>query len=199
MKKLRYFLAIVILLAISTACGQEEESQANSIASVNDVISSQMALKDSDSSDSEQLLEQDSASSDSAQDAQEENAEAAETDGLVADVDLTELSATMIYAEIYNMVTMPLVYHGKTVKVTGYYDEYYDVMSDTLYCSLFVMDALACCAQGLSVEFGDDYVYPDDYPEDGAEITIYATFEIYYPEPGNSSFYYHLVDTIVIE
>jgi hypothetical protein len=43
------------------------------------------------------------------------------------DVDLTQLSNTMVYAEVYNMMANPLDYLGKTVKATGpYYATYYD-------------------------------------------------------------------------
>lgn len=198
MKKLRYFLVIALLLAVSTACGQEESGSTSTsgMASVEDVISAEMALEDNGSENETDATEQ--TTSESEADGTAADSEQDESDALVADVDLSGLSSTMIYAEIYSMVTTPLVYHGKTIKITGFYDEYYDVMTDTLYCSVFVLDALACCAQGLEVQFSSDYAYPDDYPTDGDEITIYATFEIYYPDPDSTAFYYHLVDAQLI-
>ncbi len=203
MKKIRYVLAVVVLLIICTSCEEPADSNANSIVSVDDIISEQMAQEDSGAASNGESSSAADATSDDASDAGDtsDSAEdsAASDDEYAADIDLTVLSSTMVYAEVYNLVTMPLVYHGSTVKLTGYYDEYYDVMTDTLYCSVFVMDALGCCAQGLQVEFSDEYAYPDEYPEDGSEITIFATFEIYYPDPDSTSFYYHLVDTIVLE
>ena len=35
------------------------------------------------------------------------------------DVDLTALSSTMVYAEVYNMITAPEQYRGKVVKMEG--------------------------------------------------------------------------------
>jgi len=52
----------------------------------------------------------------------------------------------------------------------------------------------ACCAQGLEFAFAGKPVYPDDYPELGAEITVVGTFEWYeedgcrYYRLGNASF-----------
>ncbi len=202
MKKLRYFGFVLLLLVVSTACGVQDNSSsasnAGNMATVDDVLSAQMEAEDDTASgDVASSDSANSAASDSAADASAESDASSGADSGV-DVDITGLSATMVYAEMYNMVTMPLVYHGKTIKLTGYYDEYFDVMTDTLYCSVFVMDALACCAQGLQVEFSDDYAYPDDYPDDGAEITITATFEVYYPDDTQEYFYYHLVDAVVL-
>lgn len=199
MKKLRYLFAIVVLLLISTACGQADSGTGSStgVATVEDIISAQMAAEDSEDDTSSSVA---SDSTSSSQDtASESDTTATSEDAYAADVDLVGASATIVYGEIYSMVVTPMLYHGKTIKLTGYYDEYFDVMTNTLYCSVFVMDALACCAQGLQIEFSDIYAYPDDYPEDGAEITIFATFEIYYPDPDSNVFYYHLVDTIVID
>jgi hypothetical protein len=41
------------------------------------------------------------------------------------------------------------------------------------------MDATACCSQGIEFELTDDYVYPDDYPEDGGDICVVGTFDTY--------------------
>ncbi len=199
MKKLRYCFAVLVVLLISTACGtSESQGSSTGMATVEDIISAQMAAED-DTADSESAT-----SSEDVADVQEsessEDAQSTEpADAYAADVDLVGASATIVYGEIYSMVTTPMLYHGKTVKLTGYYDEYFDVMTNTLYCSVFVMDALACCAQGLQIEFSDSYAYPDDYPEDGSEMTIFATFEIYYPDPDSNVFFYHLVDTVVLE
>ena len=56
---------------------------------------------------------------------------------------------------------------------------------DKYYFTCIVQDATACCAQGIEFIMTDDYKYPDDYPEDGSEITVVGTFDTY-EENGNT-------------
>ena len=93
------------------------------------------------------------------------------------DVDLTRMSATMVYSEVYNMMVTPDDYIGKTIKMKGTFNVKYEEGSDTYYFACIVQDATACCAQG--IEFEGDYIYPRDYPDEGSEITVLGTFEIY--------------------
>ncbi|MCR5034127.1 MAG: hypothetical protein K6B42_01740 [Clostridia bacterium] len=106
------------------------------------------------------------------------------------DVDLTRLSSTMVYSEVYAMVYEPEQYTGKTVKMNGLFatQEYNGAR---LYACI-VQDATACCAQGLEFEMAEDLVYPDDYPEPGAEITVVGTFDTY-KEEADGEYYIYLV------
>ena len=106
------------------------------------------------------------------------------------DVDLTQLSSTMVYSEVYAMMYEPEQYIGKTVKMNGLFatQEYND---DRLYACI-VQDATACCAQGLEFEMAEELVYPDDYPEPGAEITVVGTFDSY-KEEVDGNYYIYLV------
>ncbi len=106
------------------------------------------------------------------------------------DVDLTQLSSTMVYSEVYAMATDPEQYIGKTVKMEGLFitQEYNGAR---LYACI-VQDATACCAQGLEFEMAEDLVFPDDFPEPGSEITVVGTFD-YYKEDINGDYYIYLV------
>ena len=95
-----------------------------------------------------------------------------------ADVDLTALSSTMVYAEVYNMIFEPAGYVGKTVKMEGMFTRYEDTEGNA-WNSCVIMDATACCSQGLEFVLTDEYVYPDDYPEEGDDITVLGTFDTY--------------------
>ena len=95
------------------------------------------------------------------------------------DVDLTELSSTMIYSEVSNMVTTPDDYVGKTVKMSGQFASFYDESVDEYYFACVIADATACCQQGLEFQLAGNHSYPDDYPEEGTEITVEGTFDIY--------------------
>ncbi len=96
------------------------------------------------------------------------------------DVDLTVLSKTVVYAQVYNMMLTPEEYTGKIVKMAGSYTEFYDESTGKRYHACIIQDATACCAQGIEFLLTDDYSYPDDYPKDGDEICVTGTFETYH-------------------
>ena len=95
------------------------------------------------------------------------------------DVDLTALSSTMVYSEVYNMMTDPGNYIGKTVKMSGVYAVYHDESTGKYYHACIISDATACCSQGIEFELKSGYSYPDDYPEEGGEICVTGTFDTY--------------------
>lgn len=95
------------------------------------------------------------------------------------DVDLTTLSSTMVYSEVYNMMCEPDKYMGKVVKMKGEFAIYQDETTGKLYFACIVSDATACCAQGIEFERSGNCTYPDDYPEVGEDATIIGVFETY--------------------
>lgn len=95
------------------------------------------------------------------------------------DVDLTVLSSTMVYAEVYNIMVFPEKYIGKTVKMRGkYYASYYDE-TGKYYHYVIIEDAAECCQQGLEFIWNGDHTYTDDYPADGTEVEVVGTFGNY--------------------
>ena len=113
------------------------------------------------------------------------------------DVDLTVLSSTMVYSEVYNMLyNDPAHYLGKTVKARGTFSIYQLVTDgvlqpDPVSYACIISDAAACCAKGMEFVLKDDLAYPDDYPELGAEITVIGEFQSY---EENGMTWYHLVN-----
>ena len=113
------------------------------------------------------------------------------------DVDLTVLSSTMVYSEVYNMLyNDPAHYLGKTVKARGTFSIYQLVTDgvlqpDPVSYACIIADAAACCAEGMEFVLKDDLAYPDDYPEPGAEITVVGEFQAY-EENGMTG--YHLIN-----
>lgn len=112
------------------------------------------------------------------------------------DVDLTALSSTMVYSEVYNMMYYPQQYIGKKVKMKGQFsiyqavDEAGNAIPDQIYYACVIADATACCQQGLEFVLADERSYPDEYPELGTEITVTGEFRTYME--GDSQ-YCHLV------
>ena len=94
-------------------------------------------------------------------------------------IDLTALSGTMIYSEVYNMMYYPENYVGKVIRMEGAYSQYYDEAKGKNYYGCIIMDATACCAQGVEFEPTEEYVYPEDFPEEGETITVEGTFNLY--------------------
>ena len=119
----------------------------------------------------------------------------ASADGV--DVDLTVLSSTMVYSEIYNMLyNDPAHYLGKTVKAKGTFSIYQLVTDgvlqpDPVSYACIISDAAACCAEGMEFVLKGDLTYPDDYPELGTEITVIGEFQ---PYEENGMTWYHLVN-----
>ncbi|MBQ4350606.1 MAG: hypothetical protein II768_05065 [Clostridia bacterium] len=106
------------------------------------------------------------------------------------DVDLTLMSSTMVYSEVYNMMAMPDDYVGKTVRMKGTFAAYPG--EDRNYYVCFIADAAACCQQGMEFVLDGEYVYPDDYPAEGTEITVSGVFDTYYE--GEYMRYCQLID-----
>ena len=99
------------------------------------------------------------------------------------DVDLTELSASMVYAEVYDMVYNPDDYVGKTVRARGPFSYFKDEGTGNEYFAVLISDATACCSQGIEFVLDGDYTYPKDYPAVDTEITVNGVFN-YYKENG---------------
>lgn len=95
------------------------------------------------------------------------------------DIDLTALSSTMVYTEVYNMVTTPDNYLGKTIKVRGAFNASYFEDTDSYYYYIVVADTASCCQQGLEFIWEGEHTYPDDYPENGTEIEIVGVYGQY--------------------
>ena len=110
------------------------------------------------------------------------------------DVDLTLMGSDLVYATVYQMMSKPEEYEGKTIRIEGkYYASYYPI-TDKYYNYCLIADALACCSQGLEFELGGGAVYPGDYPADQSEVIVTGVFETYTEEAGQTFYYCRLRD-----
>ena len=110
----------------------------------------------------------------------------------IIDVDLTKLSSTMVYAEVYNMISFPENYLGKTVRMRGEFA--YAVGENRFYFACIISDATACCAQGIEFILSDERLFPDEYPAIGSEITVVGIFDTYNED---SYQYCQLIDAVL--
>jgi len=116
-------------------------------------------------------------------------------DPQMVDLDLSEMSGTVVYAQVYNMMYDPNAYLGKIIRMAGYYNYFDDQANGIVYHACIVPDATACCAQGIEFVWAGDHKWPDEYPEIGTDIIVTGRLEIY---EENGSKYLHLVDAELI-
>lgn len=155
MKKIIGVIFIICMMMIMVSCGNNKE----------EVMLEEVGTLEEETENIE--------SDDSIQN----NDEPEETDGI--DIDLTTLSSTMVYAEVYEMYMYPDEYTGQIVKMEGAFNIYEEPNTGVIYFSVIIEDALGCCAQGIEFELAGDYTYPDDYPENGTEVTVVGEFDLY--------------------
>lgn len=95
------------------------------------------------------------------------------------DVDLTKLSALMIYGEVYSIVSNPESYAGKVIKMNGPCFIYENPETGEMFYAVIIQDATACCTQGLEFILADDAVKPYDYPSADEVITVVGEIEVF--------------------
>ena len=100
------------------------------------------------------------------------------------DVDLTTLSSTMVYSEVFNMMMEPMAYEGQTIKMDGNCAIYTDEETGNTYYTCVVQDATQCCSQGLEFLLDSEQYALEDYPADGDPIVIKGTFSTYEEDGG---------------
>ena len=111
-------------------------------------------------------------------------------------IDLTLLSDTMVYGEVYTILMAPDDYIGKNIKIEGTCDIYEDDTTGKIYYACIVSDATACCFQGIEFKLSEDYAYTEQYPRLGEKICVEGKFDSYF-EDGNT--YYYLRDAQLAE
>lgn len=110
------------------------------------------------------------------------------------DLDLSQMSGTIVYAEVYNLVYDPAPYLGEVLRIRGYYSFFRDPVSDNVYYACVIPDATACCMQGIEFVPAEEPADPDHYQEDNADLTVTGRLEMY---DDNGISYLHLTDARV--
>ena len=161
-KKFKILGIMVALLFVG--CGSKEDKAADSEQEVN---TAEISVEETESEDSQALEE-----------TLTTEEEIVEADPSV-DLDLTALSSTMVYSEVFNMMMAPEEYEGTTLKMDGICNVYEDPDTGKTYYACIVQDATQCCSQGLEFVLDESQYTEADYPENGEEITISGDFATY--------------------
>lgn len=102
------------------------------------------------------------------------------TEGI--DVDLAQLSTTMVYSQIYQMQFYPDNYEGKTVRIFGQFFVYTHPDTGQEYYTIMVIDATGCCIQGMEFVLKEGLEYPpvDSYVMLTGEFQTYEEYDYTY-------------------
>ena len=119
---------------------------------------------------------------------------ATEAPELPVDLDLTQLSGTVVYSQVYDMMNEPDSYMGQRIRMDGSFSYYKDEDTQQEYFAAIIADATACCAQGIEFVWKGEHAYPEDYPPLDTDITVTGTFDTYYE---GDYMYVQLVDADV--
>lgn len=197
MKNLKKCMVLLLCILLITGCSNKKGTDGkgvNNTNSIEKVIDNQIANEDGKT----ETTESEKASSDVESNKDIEDticgAENVRDTDETVDYDLTQMSSDMVYATVYQMMVTPEEYEGKTFRIDGnFYATYYEA-TKKYYFYCIIQDATACCAQGMEFIWDDgSHIYPDEYPEDNAEIVVEGTFETY-REDGDENLYCRLSD-----
>ncbi len=183
--KIKKILALTAVAVMLSGCGSEN-NQASRIDSGTKTVED--VLEEKTANSEEAVSEPEAVTINAA-----ESAIASSEMTSNVDIDLTKLSSTLVYSEVYNMMTAPDQYFGKTVKMRGNNSIFIDETTNLAYYSCVIQDATACCANGIEYEL-TGVGSLDGYPEDGKEITVTGTFSSY---EENGAYYLVLSDASI--
>ena len=178
MKKKTFLTSIIVMALItSTACGGTDDAKRTAPVSQNLTVST--LIEEAQAEETEEVKEEPEVSVSVEETPESEPVEESTPEISEVDLDLTQLSKTMVYAEVYNIMVEPESYVGKTIRMNGDYYIYTDDTTGQQYYYCIIRDATACCAQGIEFVLTDDYKFPEDYPEEGAFVTVSGHFDTY--------------------
>lgn len=200
MKRTGIGIWLLVAVVLLSGCGKQTDNGKgiNSGKTVDKVIESQ--VKKEEQKKTEESTKEDTQKND------QQNTDTQTTENVqgsvnapeaAVDVDLSVMDSDMIYATVYQMMSDPEQYVGKTFRIEGKFYVTYDEMTKNQYYYCVIKDATECCAQGLEFVWGDgSHIYPDEYPTDGTEVIVDGTFELYmendsrYCRLANADFYF---------
>ncbi len=181
------FLLPVLLL---TGCNMSEnrEQGAKNGTTVHEVINNQIE-------DTNQSMEGSNRKSNSTDEISSDDLRVDVQEVGDVDYDLTKMNSDMVYATVYQMISKPDKYVGKTVRVEGFYYAFYYEETGQYHHYCIIQDAMACCGQGMEFLCEDSLcVYPEEY----ADIVLEGTFEVY-PKSGENNAGCRLANVTLIE
>ena len=156
MKKLTAFLLAAVLVFSLCACGGNADpaAQTDNVDTVSNTTDTGTPLTTPDNS-----ADVTTSSLPVSENAEAERAAAAKLADYDVDIDIEGLNKNMVTAQMTAIMQDPASYLGKTIRVTGTYEQTYYEATDKYYNYVLGYDETACCA-AWGIEF-----YGDEVPE----------------------------------
>lgn len=187
MRKKFLFLAVGMMVLLF-GCGAKNNMVASSLNKGSSLAETSAASLTATSQAESSLAETSQAESSLAETSQaasvqDDSSVSAQASGDV--VDLTKLNGTMMYSQVFDMMSNPQKYMGKRVVMRGQFSFYQPMdgdgkpIPDRIYCSCVIADATACCSQGLEFDLANKPASLEDYPAAGDDIEVSGTFSTY--------------------
>jgi len=111
------------------------------------------------------------------------------------DIDLSELSSTLIQAEYVRIFSNPEDYIGKTIKLYGSYSNQ-RIDSSSYVHFIIILPGDDCCVIGIEFKLDDSYSFPEDYPALNSMILITGTIDTY--ERNDNTYIYIAVNDFTV-
>ena len=171
-------LTVMLLLAVValTACGSKpggaQEDRSGAAAAQTETPAEEAALLSGDEVAALAAAQTERTSVEAPQAPQTE-------DDRSIDLDLTTISGTVVYSQVYDMTVQPEAYLGKRIRMKGAFSYFQDPDTRREYFAAVIADATACCAQGIEFVWKGEHAFPRDYPPVDTEITVTGIFGTY--------------------
>ena len=101
------------------------------------------------------------------------------------DLDLTQMSTTLAYAQVCDISADPTDYIGKSIRMAGYVDQIEDDTTGKVYYACFVLDGTGCCTASLEFSLEHEAGEKKEYPSLWSDIVIEGSL-VSYEEDGDS-------------
>lgn len=88
------------------------------------------------------------------------------------DIDLTDVSSTIAYTQLFVIQRKPDEYIGKTVKLNGEFQVIENTENNIKFFAIIVSDDAACCKVGYEIVFSEKYKQSTDFPQIGENVTL---------------------------
>ena len=177
MKKI---LACIICLTLAfgvTACGKASDKDSNGDTKI---ISDAKNKQENSKSDTKKEVSKKEVADDAGKGKSSKSK--SKTSSNKIDVDLNNLNANVVYAQVFQMMTEPDKFIGKRIRMSGQFNVYAAQEGNpsgvTEYYAIIIADAQACCQQGIEFVW-PGHTYPDGFPEVKSNASVTGIFEVY--------------------
>ncbi len=177
MKKILICIICLTLAFGVTACGKASDKDSNGDTKI---ISDAKNKQENSKSDTKKEVSKKEVAGDAGKGKSSKSKSKASSNKI--DVDLNNLNANVVYAQVFQMMTEPDKFIGKRIRMSGQFNVYAAQEGNpsgvTEYYAIIIADAQACCQQGIEFVW-PGHTYPDGFPEVKSNASVTGIFEVY--------------------